>query len=214
MPNPNTYIELGIALAFNKSIILLSHTEPVLPVMLYGYPIVRYESLRDLEEQLGNILASKVYEGDNPRYCPFCDQVCEWMSVPIDSDTFLFLNRGLLWSSIKDVVHGTLRRYELRSGDVARIGSVTPLCNAHQKAYSSGLVILNIGESLNDAENFLTFGMAIGNATPWILIARNGTEIPSLIERSARIEYEDLGDLQDALESKNSELSSVHLPIR
>ncbi|MEW6029381.1 MAG: TIR domain-containing protein [Chloroflexota bacterium] len=216
IPNPNTYIELGIALAFNKPILLLAQRDPVLPEMLRGYPIVRYESLRDLEGQLDNILASKVYEDDNPRYCPFCNQVCEWLSVPIGSDTFLFLNRrGLLWSSIKDIVHETFRKHGLRSGDAARISSVTPLCNAHQKAFSSGLVILNIGEPLNDAESFLTFGMSVGSATPWILIARNGTEIPSLLNHTSRIEYEDLTDLQIALDIKiGAYLNSSSDPMR
>ena len=53
---PQIYIEIGIALGYNKPIIIIVDKEHYGPLMLQGFSIVSYSGYLDIPNKLGNII--------------------------------------------------------------------------------------------------------------------------------------------------------------
>ena len=56
-PNPNVYLEIGYAWGRRKDVILAASQDIKLPFDIRGHRCLKYEIIRDLEKQLGQLLA-------------------------------------------------------------------------------------------------------------------------------------------------------------
>jgi len=99
-PNPNVYLEMGIALGFNRPIIAISRNEARIPSVLQGHTIISYTGYIDLEAKIAELCAQgfPLKQPSELDHCHFCNQTCESMSTPPDENSYLVLNRSkLLW---------------------------------------------------------------------------------------------------------------------
>ena len=106
-PNPNVYIELGIALGFNKPVLVLCHQQQsvTLPPILQGSSALLYRNYGDLAEKLSRVATSIVGSSlaqHAPYFCFFCNRQCEGMQAIPEENTFLTLdNSRLLWYDLE-----------------------------------------------------------------------------------------------------------------
>jgi hypothetical protein len=200
--NPNTYIEMGIALGLNRPIIAIAREKATLPPVLKGHDVVRYTNLADLEAKLGDLCDQGFPPTKRPMpdHCYFCGQVCGSMSVPPDENAYLVLNRSkLLWRNLMRSLTPHLAEYDLSPVYLSDRNSGPMLCEVRRKVLSSQFALCHLG-ALSDESSFLTLGVAIGSRMPWILLSQPGRgEIPSTLQESDRIEYTTLADLEGPL---------------
>jgi hypothetical protein len=200
--NPNSYLEMGIALGLNRPIIAIAEEKTPLPQVLKGHNVVRYANPSDLREKLSTLCDQGFPPTARPMpdHCYFCGRVCESMSAPPDEDSYLVLNRSkLLWRNLMQSLTPHLARYDLSPVYLSDRASGPALCDVRRKVLSSQFVLCHLG-ALSDEGSFLALGMAIGGRAPWILLSRQGQEPPPLaLQGSDIIEYATLSDLQAPL---------------
>ncbi len=200
--NPNTYLEMGIALGLNRPIIAIAREKTALPIVLNGHNLVRYANLSDLKVKLAELCEQGFPPTTRPMpdHCYFCGQVCDSMSTPPDENAYLVLNKSkLLWRNLMRSLTPHLAAYDLSPVYLSDRNSGPMLCEVRRKVISSQFALCHLG-ALSDENSFLTLGIAIGSRMPWILLSQPGqSQIPSTLQGSDRIEYTTLADLEDPL---------------
>lgn len=202
LENPNSYLEMGIALGLNRPIIATANVRTTLPLELKGHNVVRYADATDLKAELSRLrdqgfpLATRPM----PDYCYFCGRVCESMSTPPDENAYLVLNRSkLLWRNLMRSLTPHLVEYDLSPVYLSDRASGPMLCEVRRKVISSQFALCHLG-ALSDESSFLALGMAIGGRVPWILLSQPGQDpAPSTLQGFDRIEYSTLADLEAPL---------------
>ena len=202
LDNPNSYLELGIALGLNRPIIATARETSVIPPMLKEHSVVRYTDLSDLKTKLSQLCDQGFPPTTRPMpdHCYFCGQVCKSMSAPPDENAYLVLNKSkLLWRNLMRSLTPHLAEYDLSPVYLSDRATGPMLCEARQKIISSQFALCHLG-ALSDESSFMALGMAIGSRVPWILLSKQGQDsIPSTLEGFDRIEYAALVDLEAPL---------------
>ena len=223
---PNTYIELGVALAFNRPILILSRADVILPFVLRAHTIVRYHTLSDFETHLTHHLVDLINireQASSPDslmtdYCYVCRQICPAIATPPDENAYLILNESrLLWRGLTQVLAPHLAGYHLYPVYLSdQIGS-NILCDTRQKVLASQFALGHLGH-LSNEHSFLALGIAIGSQIPWILLAQAGeTAVPTDLLGFPYLEYTQPNDLLEPLTLVLSDFLgrvSVTMPLR
>jgi hypothetical protein len=200
--DPNSYLELGIALGLNRPIIAVARETAVLPPALEGHRVIRYAAYSDLERRLSRACDERFPPTARPvaDYCHFCGHVCESMSTPPDENAYLVLHSSrLLWRNLMRSLAPHLAGYHLYPVYLAGGTSGATLCDMRRQVLASQFALCHLGE-LSDESSFLALGMAIGSRVPWILLSREGqAPVPSDLQDVDRIEYATPDDLEEAL---------------
>jgi hypothetical protein len=200
--NPNSYLEMGIALGLNRPIVAIAEKKTPLPPVLQGHNIIKYTDYSDLKTQLAELCdrGFPPTTRPTPEHCYFCDRICESMSTPPDENSYLVLNRSkLLWRNLMRSLTPHLAQYDLSPVYLSDRAVGPMLCDVRRKVFSSQFALCHLG-ALSDESSFLALGMAIGGRVPWILLSKLGQEsIPSALQGSGVIEYNALADLEAPL---------------
>ncbi|HEX2993190.1 MAG TPA: TIR domain-containing protein, partial [Anaerolineales bacterium] len=210
-PNANVYMELGIALAFNKKIIVIARDGISMPPALLGLPVIYYKSYTDLTQKLEESFDALSREKSNfIDFCVYCGKICEGMTVYPDRNTYLFMEkRGLLsrgeWDDIKSVFEPYLQKRNLQSVSLRGADAQSLLCNIRKKVRTTQFSIAHLG-NLAEPDSYIALGMCIGYCRPWFLISRADEDnrentVPSNLLGLDRLQYSSLDDLRDRLES-------------
>ncbi len=146
---PQIYIEIGIALAYNKPIIIIVDKEHYGPLMLQGFSIVSYSGYLDIPNKLGNIidnLLNQIYPDDD-NFCKFCNQICESMLISQNKNSFVILNKaGLLqrgdWDQINHIMSLYFSEYHMYPIHSTDIIAQNRLCDVRRKVYSSRFALI------------------------------------------------------------------------
>jgi hypothetical protein len=196
--DPNSYLELGIALGLNCPIIVLANFKACLPPALKNHNIIVYTDRADLEAKLVRLCEQGFPPPTppTPDHCYFCDRICDSMSTPPDENSYLVLHHSkLLWRNLMKSLTPHLAEYHLYPGYLSGRTSGATLCDMRRKVLASQFVLCHPG-TLCDKSGFLALGIAIGSRVPWILLTKEGqAAIPSDLQGVDRIEYTNVGDL-------------------
>jgi hypothetical protein len=202
--HPNAYLEMGIALGFNRPIIAITQGKTSLPPVIRPYNVVQYANYADLECSFSRLCAQGFPPTPQPEpdYCYFCGRVCESASAPPDENSYLVLSKSkLLWRNLMQSLTPHLAGYHLYPVYLMDQVSEPTLCDVRRQVLSSRFVLCHLGILANE-NSFLALGMAIGSRTPWILLSKSGEgPVPSDLHGVDRIEYSTLADLEDPLTS-------------
>lgn len=200
--NPNSYLEMGIALGLNRPIVAITREKTFLPPALKEHNVIKYTNSSDLKAKLAKLCDQGFPPTTRPvpDHCYFCGRVCESMSTPPDENAYLVLNKSkLLWRNLMRSLMPHLAQYHLSPVYLSDRASGPMLCDVRRKVLSSQFALCHLG-ALSDESSFLALGMAIGGRAPWILLSKRGQEsVPSTLQGSDRIEYSTLADLEDPL---------------
>jgi len=183
-PNPNVYIELGIALGFNKPVLVLCHQQQsiTLPPILQTSTLL-YSNYSDLAEKLSRVATSIVESSlapHGPYFCFFCNRQCAGMQAIPEENTFLTLdNSRLLWRDLEHALVTTFGQIGLHPKSLLEPSpGMFELCDIRQKVLSVRFVVSHLGD-LADARSYLALGIAIGSRMPCLLLTHEGDQIPS-----------------------------------
>lgn len=200
--NPNSYLELGIALGLNRPIVATAQERTALPPVLEGHRVIRYTDYSDLAAKLSRVCDQGFPPTDQPvsDTCYFCDRVCESMSTPPDENAYLVLHSSkLLWRNLMRSLAPYLAEYHLYPVYLAGRASGATLCDMRQKVLASQFALCHLG-ALSNESSFLALGMAIGSRVPWIILSKKGQgAVPSDLQGVDQIEYATLADLEGPL---------------
>jgi len=200
--NPDSYLELGIALGLNRPIIAIAREGESLPPMLAGHQVITYTDHADLETRLARLRDGGFPPTLQPTtdYCYFCGRICESMSVPPDENAYLVLHHSrLLWRGLMQSLTPHLAEYHLYPVYLGEHVSGPMLCDVRRKVLAAQFVLCHLG-TLSDESSFLSLGMAIGSRVPWVLLSRKGQGVaPSSLRGIDRIEYDTPADLEEPL---------------
>ena len=223
---PNTCIELGIALAFNRPVLILARADAILPLVLRAHHVVRYHTLSDLETHLQRHLVDLINtreQASSPDplmadYCSVCRQICPAIATPPDENAYLILNESrLLWRGLTQVLAPHLAGYHLYSVYLSDQAGGNILCDTRRKVLASQFVLGHLGH-LSNEHSFLALGIAIGSQVPWILLAQAGeTAVPTDLVGFPFLEYVQPNDLLEPLTLALSDFLgrvSVTMPLR
>ena len=213
--DPNSYIELGIALGLNRPCIATAQEGTVLPAGLEGQRVITYKTPADLEAKLSSLYDQGFPPTARPApdYCHFCGQVCESMSAPPNETAYLVLNESkMLWRSLMRSLEPHLAEYNLHPVYLTDQTSGPMLCGVRGKVLASQFALCHLGALSGDI-GFLVLGMAIGSRAPWILLSKKDQDsVPLLLEGFDRIEYASLTDLEGRLTETLATLLSRVIP--
>jgi hypothetical protein len=200
--DPNSYIELGIALGLNRPFIAIAQEGTALLAGLEGQHVITYNTPEDLRAKLLSLRDKGFPPAARPvpDYCHFCGQVCESMATPPDENAYLVLNESkMLWRSLMRSLTPHLAKYNLHPVYLSDRASGSLLCNARSKVLASQFALCHLG-ALSGNSGFLILGMAIGSRVPWVLLSMKDQDpVPLLLEGFDGIEYSSLADLEGRL---------------
>lgn len=196
--DPDVYIELGIALGFNKPLLILTRDEAAIPPALRATDtgsIVRYASFADLKDRL----ADHYDAGFPPKpsgetnYCYFCDRACEKMSTPPDNSVYLVLNNDNQgWQDVIEQINPCMVERSLYPAKLNDPPLRPDLCDLRRHTLRAKFAVCHLGE-MADANTYLALGMIIGSKLPWVVLHQRGSgEIPQNLQGLDRIEYHKL----------------------
>jgi hypothetical protein len=198
----NVYLEMGIALALNRYVLVIAQRGSHIPKILEGYPVLIYDNYSNLEEQLEK-LRQQGFPPDERNhnwkdFCYFCNKICAGVTSSEDDNTYLLLeDRPLLWRDLKAALKKQLDKRHLYPISLKEKASseLPALSELRRKVLSSQFVICHLG--MSDETGFLGLGMAIGSRKPWLLLAeKEKTTIPSNVQGFDRLEYQALADFE------------------
>lgn len=168
---PDTYLEMGIALALNSIMIVMAHQDAPLPDILANYNIIRYDDENDFMQKLSEA-AGKIKRTAIQNFCNFCGRVCESMSVHQDTNVYLILdNSRLPWSGLVNELTQYIaqrRAYPIRLTDTPK-SPRHRLCDLRMKVLRGQFAIAHLGTLANN-NSLMALGMVIGSLIPWIVL--------------------------------------------
>jgi hypothetical protein len=200
--DPNTYIELGIALGLNRPAIALANVNSSQPLVLKGDHVIIYTDHADLEAKLSRLRDAGFPSTTRaePDYCHFCARVCASMSTPPDENSYLVLHHSkLLWRNLMQSLAPHLAEYHLYPTYLpGRSGGAT-LCDVRRQVLAARFVLCHLG-ALSDAESYLALGLAIGSRVPWVLLGKRGQDAdPSDLKGADRLLYVTFDEIERPL---------------
>jgi hypothetical protein len=215
LSSPNVYLELGIALGFNRPVILIARDIVALPSFLTSDIVMRYTDYADVEAQL----SLRCEQGfPNPlraesAFCLLCSRVCKGLLTYSEEESYLVVDASrLLW---RDVMRSLTTVFSERSVIALRLTDLpyeATLCDIRSLVQSARFSIAHLGV-LSDEASYLALGLTIGLRQPWLLLAKDSDETPSNLRGIDQICYSTYADLEELLETAfNSPLGAVLLP--
>jgi hypothetical protein len=211
------YIELGIALALNKRLIVLARNDASVPPRLTSNNVIRYSDNQELRNQIERALDQGLFhevQQASP-YCQFCEKACPGMGALQYRNRVLVLdNRRVLWMGLMEVLEPYLAKQDVKTVRLTDAPSGPLLCDLRGKIRESQFVICHLGK-LSNADTMLALGMVIGLRVPRVILGKTShDEIPSILEGvDFNLTYEDKDDLrQTKLDDLGSSVLDVILP--
>lgn len=179
---PDTYVELGMALALNRYCLVFAKVGVKIADFLDGYNVVRYAAAAEFEEKL-KTAAEQLKLTAVQNYCHFCRRLCEGMSTHQDMNAYLILdNTRLLWRDlVTEMTQHIAQRhaYPIRLTDAARGHR---LCDLRTKVLRGQFAVAHLGR-FSSYNSMLALGMAIGSLVPWAVIYNPQTDtIPPILQ--------------------------------
>ena len=214
-PNPNVYLEMGIALGLNRPIIAIAKEGTRLPPVLQGHNVVMYGGYAELEAALPRLCGQGLPPTTQvlPDYCPFCGRVCDSMATTPDENSCLVLDSApLLWRDVMWSIGPHLAERQLHPIRLTEKPFGPLLCDMRRKVLSCQFTICHLG--LANESGFLALGMAIGSGVPWLLLSKHTDPVPSNLQGFDRIEYESLTGLKEQLAHSLDGFLEVAMPSR
>lgn len=212
--DPNTYLELGIALGFNRPLIVTAHTSSDL-IFQATESIIRYRDDGDLTRKLSQRCEQGFPPTDRParNYCYFCNRICDSMTLPPDENRYLVLNASkMLWRNVMRHLDPHLSKYDLHPLFLTERVTEPFLCDIRRKVVAAQFTLGHLG-SLSNLTSYLALGIAIGSRTPWLLLSRSDErDMPADLRSVGQINYEDTNDLQVKLTNSLSLFLGKVLP--
>jgi hypothetical protein len=211
------YIELGIALALNKRMIILARKDSSVPSRLASNNVIRYSDTKELrgrlEGALGQGLLDEVQKA--APHCQFCEKACPGMGALQYRNRVLVLdNRRVLWMGLMEVLESYLDKLDVNMLRLTDAPIDPPLCDLRGKIRESQFAISHLG-NLSNADTMLALGMVIGLRVPRVILSRaSQDELPSILAGvDFGMAYEDMDELrQTRLDDLRSRFLDVILP--
>ncbi len=200
--DPNTYLELGIALGLNRPAIALANVNASRPPVLTGDHVLIYTDHADLDARLSRLRDAGFpsTQRTEPDYCHFCARVCESMSTPPDENSYLVLHHSkLLWRNVMQTLSPHLAQHHLYPTYLPGRSAGATLCDVRRQVLAARFVLCHLG-ALSDAESYLALGMAIGSRVPWVLLGKRGQDAgPSNLKGADKILYTTFDEIERPL---------------
>lgn len=181
-----TYLELGIALAMNKPILLLAHHETELPSIINPATLLVYDTLDDLRDQIAELISDEYYAARLAikGYCHFCDRLhCEAQSRERSADKYLVVSDHTLLRNeqIKNAERhiANQERFALPRNTASLLGDI---CDLRKIVHESQFVLAHLDDA-HKPDTLITLGMAIGHLTPWFIMYDEETAIPPTLRQ-------------------------------
>jgi hypothetical protein len=207
----NVYIELGIAMAFNKRFIVIAHlgAENCVPSSLKAHTILYYADENDLTQKLSASLEPFFRELRGPvDYCYYCDKTCEGLTAYPDRNTYLILDKPSIltygdWKDLKAVLEPCFDQSNLHAISIRNADGAPWLCSIRKKVRSTQFSVCHLGK-LATPDAYIALGMAIGYCKPWLLISKEDPQhgengIPSDLRGQERLQYTSIPELNEKL---------------
>jgi pSer/pThr/pTyr-binding forkhead associated (FHA) protein len=198
--NPNTYLELGIALGFNRPFVVIAHESSQLAFDAMEN-LILYRDRADLVDQLTQRCAGGFPPTGKPsaNHCYLCNRTCEYMNPPPEENQYLVLNASkMLWRNVIQIVSPHLNRYDLHPLYLTERVTAPFVCDIRRKVLTTQFALAHLG-GLSNPTTYLALGVAIGSRTPWLLLSQEGGEAPIDLRGVRQINYTNSDDLQAKL---------------
>lgn len=221
--NQDVLIELGIAIALKKWVILLCKSDVLLPDALRNYPVLRYANADELRDLLVRTASDpRFMKGTAIRdFCPLCNRYCPAASVEPEETAYCILRvagNRLPWRGVATGFTPTIAKYGMFPTDLTEMPPTymdQPLCELQQKTNQARFVVFHTG-SLAVPASCLTLGMAIGSLKPWLIFASrtDANSIPLILRAQSRVEYTELSEFNGAAAQQLAKILSDELHLQ
>jgi hypothetical protein len=165
--NRDVYLELGIALGLGRPFILIKSDRSTVPWLVQGLDHFGFQSYSGLRHELGERIQVGRFSTVLPRE-----------AVP-GSDTYLLADGEFEREDFREAVGRALAGYGLQPVHLAegQVGPQLALTQLVESIQAARFGVYRIDERAS-ANTFLALGIAIGSNKPWLLVAREGSEVP------------------------------------
>jgi hypothetical protein len=199
----NTYIELGMAIAINRNIIVLADGKVEIPAFLDAVTF-RYDTLDAAYDKLGSLRQAdnNFFKSAVKEYCYLCNKLCSGMSAVAVQNTYLILNNSRMRGrGLYNLINRSIsQNYKIFPAYLSDMTNWLGFSDLRQRVLSSEFVIAHIGLA-TDALHWIMLGMAIGSLKPWILFHELPlNDMPSLIRKFSSPVH------MDALEAESTNI--------
>jgi hypothetical protein len=202
LPNPNVYLELGIALSFNRPTLLMARNNADLPGFLTPDIVMRYTDYADIEAQL-SLRCEQGFpnsSGGGETFCLLCGRSCPGLSTEgIEEEFYLIADAApILWRDVMGSLTKTFSGKGIVPRRSADLSYGARLCDIRRLVQSARFCVVHLGD-LADEVSYLMLGLMIGMHEPWLLLAKDSDEVPSNLKGIDRICYSTYTDLEEQL---------------
>lgn len=184
-PTPDLWIELGIAIALSKIIVLASASGTTTPSFANEYNHISYKDWDDLRTKLEQyiLIQNPAKKAAIRSYCHFCDNLyCRAVSNNDSANVYYVIADGrILWrlllGQMVSLIVENHNSFPTYSSDVRK-----QICDMRSAVRNARFFICHLGYT-SEPENLVSVGLSIGYAKPWWLIG-DMVNIPSVLRRS------------------------------
>ena len=184
-----SWLELGVALAMGKKIVLLADKSQKVPALFDNYRVYSY----DTEDSIASIVEGLDIEAllDNTpirTYCYFCkERTCKALSNFVDNRSYLIsTDNRMLWRMLLQELKNEIQK---RHDAYPSYGTdVMPyICEMRTAVTKSSFVLAHL-DYVSEPMSLMLLGMAIGHAKPWYFIVQEMNELSPLLSPYSQLQ--------------------------
>lgn len=217
------WIEIGIAVALSKKLLLIATADEPLPRVLEQYQIFRYEQVSDLEPQFTRLIENSFFiMQTEDHYCHLCDAVvCPALERRADNQSYkVITDSRMLWQELLGTLRSTI--HELAMANPAYSSDRSPtICDLRMSIMESKFILTHL-DYIQNPLNLIYLGLAIGHTKPWLMIYQraNSNSLPTILDSIAKLEdkgieafkEDQVNDIEQFLEAIYGSRSNLSKP--
>ncbi len=192
------WIEVGIAVALSKPLLLVASTDEILPRVLEQYNILRYQAVNDLEPQFAKLKDNGFFTIKKANgYCHLCEAVsCPALERRVDNQAYkVITDSRMLWQGLLGTLRNTIQ--EIATANPAYSSDRSPtICDLRASIMESKFILTHL-DYIQNPINLIYLGLAMGHTKPWLMLYQRGNNLPTILEAVSKVEDIGISDLED-----------------
>ncbi len=188
-PQPDHYIELGMAIAVSKPVILLARTDTAVPQILDTKFILRYEDEAELPLRILELTQSQDFQWRpdvRGGYCHYCDEIsCKALFRSVQPDKYLVIADSRLThlSTLDPIEDHIAGRTQATPPILTNLSD--DICSLREAVFARQFAIC-LADNISRLDSLILIGLAIGHGKPRLFLYDRLDTIPLILRTSDR----------------------------
>jgi|GEM_PF-1381088 len=184
------WLEIGIAVALGKRVLLVAEEAEPLPRVLEQYNILRYQDVADLEPKLERLRDNGYFsiEDNTNGQCHLCNSInCPALDRRVDNQSYkVITDSRMLWQGLLGTIRATI--HDIATANPAYSSDRAPsVCDLRASIIESKFILTHL-DFVQNPINLIYLGLAIGHTKPWLMLYQRGTKLPTLLDAIEKLE--------------------------